>query len=142
MRENNPTPKGASTARRARAAAPSPSTVPAVRTVADNLRRVISASGMSQELWSAARSLHPRQVTRILQCEVSISLTYLSELADRCGLEPYQLLVPKLNITDPQTVSAGGVRGTDAPRGAGRHSEADPPEQLPPKRAGRAPPPH
>lgn len=77
----------------------------AAKTVADNLRRIIAASGLSSRGWSLKHKLEPKMVQRITSASHSSTLATLNAVADAAGLMTWQLLIPNLDPRNPPTVT-------------------------------------
>lgn len=51
--------------------------------------------------WAISKKLNQKQIDRIVKAESAISLDTLDELASACGLMPWQLLIPGLDLSNP-----------------------------------------
>ena len=67
--------------------------------VADNLRRAIGKTPVLA--WAGARKLEQPTIRRILIGETSPTEQMLAKIAGAMGLEPWQLMVPGLNVRNP-----------------------------------------
>lgn len=71
------------------------------RTVlADNIKRMIERKGVSLRAWAMQHKLHQRQIDRIVKEECSTTLDTLDEIAERLGVQAWQLLVPNMRIDE------------------------------------------
>lgn len=71
------------------------------RAFAQNLAAVIAATGQSVTAWSVQRKLQARNIQRILNGEQSPSLDSMEDIARACGLEPWQMLMPGIDLSNP-----------------------------------------
>ena len=64
-------------------------------TLAENLKKVIAASGLNRTAWANSRKLDVKAVERAVKGLNAPRLDFVEELARACQLEPWQLLHPK-----------------------------------------------
>jgi hypothetical protein len=74
--------------------------------LAANLLRMIEAASRTGErpslrAWSLAKGLNVRMIDRLTKKQHAITLDKLQELADACGLQPWQLLIEDLDPHNP-----------------------------------------
>jgi hypothetical protein len=70
--------------------------------LAANLRRMIDRSGLpSNRAWSKKMGLNVRMIDRLLGGENAVTLDKIEEIARTVGLEPWQLLLPDLDPSEP-----------------------------------------
>ncbi len=77
------------------------------RVLADNLRRLRTNLGLSQEALADEASLHRTFVGAVERCERNISLDNVEKLANALKVAPYELLRPK---SDPLIVKASPAK--------------------------------
>ena len=70
------------------------------RILAANIKRMIEASGMSVRRWALQNKLDVRQIDRLTKQEFSSTIDTLTEIAQRIGCQPWQLLVPNMDLSD------------------------------------------
>lgn len=68
---------------------------------AGNLRAVITASGQSVASWARAHRLEARNLQRIMRGEQSPTLDTMEDIAHACGLQPWQMLMPDIDLSNP-----------------------------------------
>ena len=81
------------------------------QTLAENLAALMARfpDELGTQEKVAARSGHAIDQTtvgRILKQKHKVTMTTLAALADACGVEPYQMLIPGLNPGNPQVLRA------------------------------------
>lgn len=74
--------------------------------LATNLRRMIGAHAPagtrpSVRAWALSKGLDVRMIDRLTKGEHAITLDKLQEIADACGLKPWQLLLEDLDPAAP-----------------------------------------
>ena len=74
--------------------------------VALNVQRMIDAetpkgARPSVRAWAMARGLNVRLIDRLVKREHAVTLDTLQEIADACGLKPWQLLLEDLDPAAP-----------------------------------------
>jgi transcriptional regulator with XRE-family HTH domain len=69
--------------------------------LADNLRRIIEHEGLNQTSWAARHGAEKKQVQRALRVATSPTLDTLAAIATAANLQPWQLLIPKLDPANP-----------------------------------------
>lgn len=71
-----------------------------MKTLADNLNRLIGPGKKfaSNEAAAAASGIGRSTIDRARRAEVGLRIDNLAELARACGLEPWELLHPNLNL--------------------------------------------
>lgn len=69
--------------------------------LADNLRRIIEHEGLNQTSWAARHGADKKQVQRALRVATSPTLDTLAAIAAAANLQPWQLLIPKLDPANP-----------------------------------------
>ena len=83
--------------------------------LAANLSRMIDAASRNGErqslrAWALAKGLNVRMIDRLTKKQHAITLDKLQEIADACGLQPWQLLIEDL---DPQNPPEATVTAED-----------------------------
>lgn len=73
--------------------------------LAENLKRIVDQSGLSTRAWALGKKLEPRNIHRIIAGAQSPTLDLLGDIADACGMAPWQLLVPALDPENPPVVT-------------------------------------
>jgi hypothetical protein len=74
--------------------------------LAANLSRMIDASSRNRQrpslrAWALAKGLNVRMIDRLTKRQHAITLDKLQEIADACGLQPWQLLIEDLDPHNP-----------------------------------------
>lgn len=77
--------------------------------LADNIKRMIERKGVSLRAWAIAHKLHQRQIDRIVKEECSTTLDTLDEIADKLGVQSWQLLVPNMRLDELPTLQMSKV---------------------------------
>jgi hypothetical protein len=62
---------------------------------------VIKASGDNPSSWAASRHIDKKRVQRAMSGDFSTTLDVIADLAKAAGLEPWQLLLPGLDPSNP-----------------------------------------
>lgn len=70
------------------------------RILAANIKRMIEKSEMSVRGWALQNRLDVRQIDRITKQEFATTIDTLTEIAERIGCQPWQLLVPNMDLSD------------------------------------------
>lgn len=74
------------------------------KALSENIARAIRDSGLSRLAWSQSLKLDVKGVERVekdLHGDKGVGLSYVDQLAARLKLDPWQLLVPGLDVTRP-----------------------------------------
>lgn len=72
--------------------------------LAENLRAVLAAAqeaGMPPSAWAKAKQLQRKQVERVSSAAVGCSVDFLDDLARVLQVQPWQLLIPNLDVKKP-----------------------------------------
>ncbi len=81
------------------------------RILADNIVRMISKDdGIVRGKvsgWAAANKLPQKQIDRIIKKEYSTTVDALDEIAAAIGCQPWQLLVPNMDLNNPPMLVMG-----------------------------------
>jgi len=82
------------------------------RALSENIARFIQESGKSRSAWAHAHKLDLKSVERVEKDagEKGVGLSYVDVLAHQLRLEPWQLLVPELDLKAPPVLSSGQVQ--------------------------------
>ena len=71
----------------------------------DNIRAMIDKDSSSVRAWALSRKLDQKKVDRLVKAETAVSLDTLDEIAAAVGLQPWQLLVAKLDPLHPPHIA-------------------------------------
>lgn len=71
------------------------------RILADNVARMIERSKSSVRAWAMGNGLDVRKIDRLTKKEYSTTLDTLDEIAAAIGVQPWQLLVPNMDLNNP-----------------------------------------
>ena len=76
--------------------------------LAANLRRALDAykeAGLSLTAWAELKHLQRKQVERVAMAKVGCSVDFLDDLAKALEVEPWQLMVPGLDLKAPPRIA-------------------------------------
>lgn len=73
--------------------------------LAGNLRRIIEQSGLSARAWALSKQLEPRNIHRIIAGTQSPTLDLLGAIGAAVEMDPWQLLVPGVDPSNPPVVT-------------------------------------
>ena len=68
--------------------------------LAENLRRLRDAEGLSTRAWALSRGLDVKLIERLIKNSHAVSLDKLEEVAQACGLQAWHLLIPHIDTKD------------------------------------------
>lgn len=77
--------------------------------LADNLKRMIERAAApgdrpSARAWAMSKRLDVRLIDRLVKADNAVTLDKLAEIAEACGLQPWQLLIEDFDPTDPPSM--------------------------------------
>lgn len=77
--------------------------------LADNLKRMINRDTAPGErpsirAWAMGKGLDVRMIDRLVKADNAVTLDKLAEIAEACGLKPWQLLVEDLDPAEPPSM--------------------------------------
>ena len=73
--------------------------------LAENLSRLIEASGLSLRAWAQGKGLDVKLVERLAKNSHAVTLDKLEDVAKAVGLQAWQLLLPDVDPDNPPTAS-------------------------------------
>ena len=71
----------------------------------DNIKAMIDKVSPSVRAWAIAHKLDQKKVDRLVKAQTAVSLDTLDEIAAAVGLQPWQLLVAKLDADHPPRIA-------------------------------------
>ena len=74
------------------------------RILADNVQRMIEKRGVSLRAWALSHKLQQKAIDRIVKAEYATTIDTLDLLADRLGIQAWQLLVPNMRLDELPTL--------------------------------------
>lgn len=69
--------------------------------LAENLSRLIEASGLSLRAWAQGKGLDVKLVERLAKNSHAVTLDKLEQVAKSVGLEAWHLLIPNVDPANP-----------------------------------------
>lgn len=72
--------------------------------LANNVRRLIAKEQTSVRAWALARELDVKLIDRLVKAENAVTLDKLAEIAEACGLQPWQLLIEDFDPVEPPSM--------------------------------------
>lgn len=75
------------------------------RILGDNIKAMIDKDAVSVRAWALSHKLDQKKVDRLVKAETAVSLDTLDEIAAAVGLQPWQLLVVKLDPAHPPRIA-------------------------------------